>query len=58
MVLLEVAYTYNGKERSNVHDILQANQVDTEIFCEGNLNHPADYDCMTYSNEDEFNKIE
>jgi adenylate kinase family enzyme len=35
-------------------DILQENQISTQLFLEGNLDHPADYQTVSYFSAEEF----
>ena len=38
-----------------VYDILKDKGINTELYCEGNYNHPADYDGVAYFNNEDFN---
>lgn len=40
-----------------IYDILKANQIDVEIFTEGNLDHPADYEGVACFTKDEFDQM-
>ncbi|MBP3951679.1 hypothetical protein [Bacillus suaedae] len=37
-----------------LYDILNENNIDVELYLEGNLDHPADYEGVACLNEDEF----
>ncbi|MFD2043397.1 hypothetical protein ACFSTA_03305 [Ornithinibacillus salinisoli] len=37
-----------------IHDIFTENNINTELFLEGNLDHPTDYDGVSCFNEKEF----
>lgn len=41
-----------------VCDILKAKGIDTELYTEGNFNHPADFDGVAYFNSEEFKALE
>jgi Cdc6-like AAA superfamily ATPase len=41
-----------------VCDILKAKGIDTELYSEGNFNHPADFDGVAFFNSEEFNMLE
>ncbi|MFT5875535.1 MAG: hypothetical protein ACI8WT_004528 [Clostridium sp.] len=41
-----------------VYDILKDKGINTEFYCEGNYNHPADYDGVAYFNNEEFNILQ
>ncbi|MBX4265901.1 hypothetical protein K1726_14810 [Clostridium estertheticum] len=41
-----------------VYDILKDKGVNTELYCEGNYNHPADFDGVSYFNSKEFNILQ
>ena len=38
-----------------VYDILKEKGVNAELYCEGNCNHPADFDGVAYFNNKDFN---
>lgn len=38
-----------------VYDILKGKGINAEIYCEGNYNHPADFDGVAYFNSEDFN---
>ncbi|HFK1546548.1 hypothetical protein ABEX39_13345 [Bacillus albus] len=40
-----------------INEILSQNKIEVELFLEGNLNHPADYDGVSYFNKFEFNRL-
>ena len=40
-----------------VHEILTQNNFDVELFLEGNLDHPADYDGVSFFTEYEFHQL-
>ena len=40
-----------------VHDILTEMNLKSQLFLEGDLEHPADYDGVAYFNEHEFNTL-
>jgi hypothetical protein len=40
-----------------IHEILTENQVAAELYMEGNLNHPADYEGVAYFTEKEFDEL-
>ncbi|WP_141499902.1 hypothetical protein [Paenibacillus luteus] len=40
-----------------VHEILTEMNIKSQLFLEGNLEHPADYDGVAYFNENEFNTL-
>jgi hypothetical protein len=39
----------------NIYDILKDKGINSELYCEGNLNHPADFDGVAYFNNEDFN---
>jgi tRNA uridine 5-carbamoylmethylation protein Kti12 len=41
-----------------IYDILKDKGISTEFYCEGNYNHPADYDGVAYFNNEEFNILQ
>ncbi|MBU3131410.1 hypothetical protein KPL40_03005 [Clostridium gasigenes] len=41
----------------NVYDILKDKGINTEIYSEGNYNHPADFDGVAYLNSEDFNML-
>lgn len=41
-----------------IHEILQDKGIKSELFLEGNLNHPADYDGVAYFTKNEYQKLE
>lgn len=40
-----------------VKEILNTYNIDTELFCEGNLEHPADYDGVAFFHRKKFNQL-
>lgn len=40
-----------------INEILSQNRIDVELFLEGNLNHPADYDGVSCFNKSEFDRL-
>ncbi|MEI4651011.1 hypothetical protein WAG28_24440 [Bacillus cereus] len=40
-----------------INEILSQNKIEVELFSEGNLNHPADYDGVSCFNKFEFNRL-
>lgn len=40
-----------------IHEILTENQVSAELYMEGNLDHPADYEGVAYFTETEFDEL-
>ncbi|MEF7654720.1 hypothetical protein [Bacillus thuringiensis] len=40
-----------------INDILSENKIEVELFLEGNLNHPADYDGVSCFNKFEFDRL-
>ena len=40
-----------------INEILSQNKIEVELFLEGNLNHPADYDGVSYFNKFEFDRL-
>lgn len=40
-----------------LYDILNENNIDVELYLEGNLDHPADYEGVACFNEDEFESL-
>lgn len=40
-----------------IADILAERNIDAEVFYEGNLDHPADYEGVAYFTEEEFEKL-
>lgn len=42
---------------SLIHEIIQAHHVDAELFTEGNLDHPADYEGAACFTKDEFDQL-
>lgn len=40
-----------------INDILNQNKIEVELFLEGNLNHPADYDGVSCFNKFEFDRL-
>ncbi|ACK88321.1 MULTISPECIES: hypothetical protein [Bacillus] len=40
-----------------INDILSQNKIEVELFLEGNLNHPADYDSVSCFNKFEFDRL-
>lgn len=40
-----------------INDILSQNKIEVELFLEGNLNHPADYDGVSCFNKFEFDRL-
>ncbi|TCN26029.1 hypothetical protein [Mesobacillus foraminis] len=40
-----------------IHDILLENDIETQLFLEGNLNHPADYDGVSYFSKEEYTDL-
>lgn len=40
-----------------ISDILSQNKIEVELFLEGNLNHPADYDGVSCFNKFEFDRL-
>ena len=40
-----------------IYDILMENGVNAELYMEGNLDHPADYEGVAYFTEDEFEHL-
>lgn len=41
-----------------VYDILKEKGISTELFAEGNYNHPADFDGVAYLNNEDFSILE
>lgn len=41
-----------------VHEILQDKGVKSELFSEGNINHPADYEGVAYFTKNEYQRLE
>lgn len=41
-----------------VYDILKDKGINAELYCEGNYNHPADFDGVAYFNSDDFNILQ
>lgn len=42
----------------NVYEILKTKGINTEFYCEGNYNHPADFDGVAYFNIEDFNVLQ
>jgi hypothetical protein len=42
----------------NVYEILKNKGINTELYCEGNYNHPADFDGVAYFNSEDFNLLQ
>ncbi|WP_144475313.1 hypothetical protein [Cytobacillus oceanisediminis] len=40
-----------------IHELLTENQVPAELYMEGNLDHPADYEGVAYFTEEEFEEL-
>ncbi|WP_342542603.1 hypothetical protein MHH33_00125 [Paenisporosarcina sp. FSL H8-0542] len=40
-----------------MHELLKEHDIENELFSEGNLNHPADYDGVAYYTNEEFEKL-
>ncbi|CAM3898915.1 hypothetical protein [Mesobacillus thioparans] len=40
-----------------IHELLSENQVSAELYREGNLDHPADYEGVAYFTEEEFEEL-
>ena len=40
-----------------INEILSQNKIEVELFLEGNLNHPADYDGVSCFNKFEFDRL-
>lgn len=40
-----------------IYDILKDKEVDSELYIEGNYNHPADFDGMSYFDDEDFIKL-
>ena len=40
-----------------INEILSQNRIEVELFLEGNLNHPADYDGVSSFNKSEFDRL-
>jgi len=40
-----------------INEILSQNKIEVELFLEGNLNHPADYDSVSCFNKFEFDRL-
>lgn len=40
-----------------INEILSQNKSEVELFLEGNLNHPADYDGVSCFNKFEFDRL-
>ncbi|MCM3124244.1 MULTISPECIES: hypothetical protein [unclassified Mesobacillus] len=40
-----------------IHELLTENQVPAELYMEGNLDHPADYEGVAYFTEEEFEQL-
>lgn len=40
-----------------VYDILKEKGINTELYCEGNYNHPADFDGVAYFSSEDFNML-
>jgi uridine kinase len=40
-----------------LYDILKDKGINTELYCEGNYNHPADFDGVAYFNSEDFDKL-
>ncbi|MFS0635961.1 hypothetical protein AB1K84_08645 [Mesobacillus foraminis] len=40
-----------------IHDILLENDIETQLFLEGNLGHPADYDGASYFSKEEYTDL-
>jgi len=40
-----------------VYDILKEKDINTELYCEGNYNHPADFDGVAYFSSEDFNML-
>ncbi|HDR5486965.1 TPA: hypothetical protein QCS67_002182 [Bacillus anthracis] len=40
-----------------INDIISQNKIEVELFLEGNLNHPADYDGVSCFNKFEFDRL-
>jgi len=40
-----------------VKEILEQNHIMTELYEEGNIDHPADYDGVAFFGEEAFNKL-
>ncbi|HEY8889198.1 MAG TPA: hypothetical protein VIM70_02915 [Clostridium sp.] len=41
-----------------VYDILKYKGINTELYCEGNYNHPADFDGVAYFSSKDFNVLQ
>lgn len=41
-----------------IYDVFQSKGIDAELYLEGNVNHPADFDGFAYFSRDEFNSLE
>ncbi|HEY8890340.1 MAG TPA: hypothetical protein VIM70_08800 [Clostridium sp.] len=42
----------------SVYEILKNKGINTELYCEGNYNHPADFDGVAYFNSEDFNVLQ
>ena len=42
----------------NVYEVLKNKGINTELYCEGNYNHPADFDGVAYFNSEDFNVLQ
>ncbi|MGM7683589.1 hypothetical protein ACSVDA_15735 [Cytobacillus sp. Hm23] len=40
-----------------IHELLMGMNVETELFLEGNLDHPADYDGVSFFSKNEFDEL-
>jgi len=40
-----------------VHEILMQNGIESELYCEGDLNHPADYESVAYFENDQWHRL-
>ena len=42
----------------NVYEVLKNKGINTELYCEDNYNHPADFDGVAYFNTEDFNILQ
>ena len=40
-----------------VHEVLMQNGIESELFCEGDLDHPADYESVAYFENDQWHRL-
>ncbi|WP_436376625.1 hypothetical protein [Cytobacillus sp. BC1816] len=40
-----------------VQEVLMQNVIESELFCEGDLNHPADYESVAYYENDQWHRL-